>query len=871
MNRIIKNIFGSRFKNIDAYKIKKIKIDSRDTTHQTIKFILMKTDEKTNEDIATLKSYILDKSKFSEKLIQDHIDESSQEIIIILSMLNAFYMEYLNKNEIIHRINDESENFYVIISGGVSVFDTQQIDCEMNGEEYYKLIINLRKNKEQHLLEKTLEENKINFPIDIEEIYILEKILLKIYLLSKNNNKSLKDNPNYIEIILDKVGLKGSDFGIESYQEKLDEKNNKIIVENELNEQEIEEHKENTTRVKEKELCSYNEEEAMKIAKENEEILMDKLKNIATDNLCRKYYYLTCTPELPVSYFRYKEEKTLEEFDYFGDNENHYYTKKLVTNKDKTELLCFKHDIYDEFISHMRSKLVGNQVDFLLNNFFFSSIYKGFFDKIYLKLFEYSKYYVNQIIVKENDPIKYIYFVKTGNVKIYSNRSIIQNHILIEVIKNILKRKNSLLYEDLKNFEIDFNLYPELKADFELLKNDIKLKNDIHLMTYQEKQCIGSECFFFGFNSLYTARATSHKVEVYKISIDNLAKILSVKNKKALYDFSLQAEKALRILLTRIIKMNNMLLVKYTKQNKELANQISYIFDKAINIIQKRNGEIKNRKIVNSKKIEQKKIEDREYNSNILNILKDNNNDIYKIQRKSHSIINAISEEKKKNVNNKNILNDNNDYEENKNINILSKYDLTSQIKIFDQKANSIKEKYKELKRENAELIRMSNLENQQINTLKKQNIYCRNFFKLSQGDKRLFIKSRNNSVNSQNIQYHYSLKPKSSILYKKFKNNTMRPFHKGRNLIREVYPFNNRYNNYKPYKYDISKSLLTNKKIFEFSIFTNKNNISNDIDTKNKVKIYRYKSSRDVDIDKFNSIKKRMSVINCQDLYNKM
>ena len=879
MNRIIKNIFGSRFKNIDAYKIKKIKIDLRDITTSTIKFILTKTkEEKTNEDISTLKSYILLKTKFIEKLTQDHIDENMQEIIIILSMLEASYKEIKYKDEILYNINDKNDYFHIIMEGGVSLLGIEQIDCEMNSEDYYKLILNYRKNNEKYLLERTLKENKINFPIDIEDINILEKILLKTYLLSKNSNESLKNDPNYLEIILNKVGLTYNDIGIETYEDKLEEYNNRILLENELKTQEKEEKEEkgiqNIHSNVKKEVFEYNINEAMKYSKQNEEIILEKLKFIVPDNLCKKYYFLIYTPELSVTYFRYKEEKNLQPLDYFGDNEKQLFSYRYVSNKENTSILSFRDDIYNEILSHMKIKFVGNQVDFLLNNFFFSSIYKGFFDKIYLKFFEYSKYYINQIILEENEPIKYIYFVKTGAVKLYSKRSIIQNHILIEIVKNILKKKNMILQiDDSKSFDLDLALYPELKADFELIKNEIKLKNYIHLMTYQEKQCIGFECFYFGFNSLYTAQAISDKVELYKISIEKLVKILSIKNKKALYDFAHQSEKTIKILLDRIIIMNNKLLEKYSKQNKELVHQISTIFEKAINIIQAKNGELKSRKTLNSKIIEKKKIEDIDFI-----ISKDNiniNNDLLAIKRKSNSFENKfnIIEEKKK-IKNKNNKNDKLDNEEDENnLNILNKYDLTAQIKIFDQKANSIKEKYKELQRETNELKRISNAENKEIFSLKKQNIYCKDFFKLSQGERRLFIKTRNNSISKDDIQYHYSLKSRSSILYKlKNKNKSLISCPKRRNIFREFYPFNSRYNNYKPYKYDISKSLLVNKKIFEFSIFKKKKDISSSKsnNSNNKNKIYKYKSSSDVDIDKFNSIKRKMVVINCQDLYKK-
>ena len=870
MNKLIKNIFGNRFKNVEALKIKKIKIDLRDITKEVIQYILLKPrEERTNEDIATLKNFILFKSKFIDKLVQEHIDETMQEIIIILSMINASYMQTEKENEIIYNINDKSENFYIILEGGVSILTTEKIDAEMNSQQYYQLIIDLRNKNETYLLEKTLEENKINFPIEIEDIDILDKILLKIYILSRNSIKTLKDNPHYLEIIFEKIGLKFSDLGIASYQEILEEENRKILVENELIIQEKEDNIGNEAFNKEiKKEKEYDIRDAIKICKENEETILEKLKKIVPDNLCKKYYFLINTPELPISYFRYKEDKALQPLDYFGENESkYYYSYKTVSNSEITKLLIFNHDIYNEIISHMKSKFVGSQVDFLLDNFFFHSIYKGYFDKIYLKYFEYSKYYINQKIIEENEPIRYIYFVKNGNVKIYSNRSIIQNHILIKVINNILKRKNSfLILENSNPFDIDFKLYPELKGDFELLKNDIKLKRDTHLMTYQAKQCIGFECFYFGLNSLYTAMAVSDKVEVYKISVEKLVKILSIKNKKALYEFSLQSEKVIRILLDRIITMNNSLLVKYTTQNKDLINQISYIVEKAIDIIQTKNSEIKIQNLIKSKRKEQKKVEEDFLNNNI-----QENNGLFTSKRKSHSAenINRNQEEKKKTKRNK--IYRISDEEENKNINIYNKYDLTSKIKIFDQKANSIKEIYRELERENDELGRIINVEKKKIDLLKKQNKNYQNFFKLSQGEKRIFIKNRNNSVNINDIQYHYSLKAKAFFNYFKNKKNSVITLRKRKNIFSEIYPFNSRYNNFKPYKYDLSKTLLMNKKLFEFSIFKNKRIFeSNFENNKHKSKLYRYKSTSDVDIDKYNLNKKKMFVINCQNLYKK-
>ena len=128
MNKIIRNIFGNKFKNVEANKIKKLKIDFRNTANEIIKYILTKPkEERSNEDIAILKDYVLLKSKFIEKLNHDHIEESMQEVIIILSMTNAFYKTINYKNDIIYNFDDNAEYFYIIIEGEVAVLDIEKI------------------------------------------------------------------------------------------------------------------------------------------------------------------------------------------------------------------------------------------------------------------------------------------------------------------------------------------------------------------------------------------------------------------------------------------------------------------------------------------------------------------------------------------------------------------------------------------------------------------------------------------------------------------------------------------------------------------------------------------------------------------------
>jgi hypothetical protein len=79
-------------------------------------------------------------------------------------------------------------------------------------------------------------------------------------------------------------------------------------------------------------------------------------------------------------------------------------------------------------------------------------------------------------------------------------------------------------------------------------------------MIYQENQCIGYESYYYGLKYLYTAKAVSDSVEIYKISITQLAKIFNNKNEKCYIDLSKKAEETLFFFMKRFIKINNFLL-----------------------------------------------------------------------------------------------------------------------------------------------------------------------------------------------------------------------------------------------------------------------------------------------------------------------
>lgn len=819
------NIFNKKLKNIDINEILKMKIDLRDLTASNIKFILLKNPKnRTNEEIAHLINFILLKTTFADKLTKEHIEESSQKIIMLLSMQNAFYKEIKNKEEIIYDFNEESKYFYIILYGKVTVYDIEKIDCEMSFEEYYQLILNYRKNKENFLLEKTLKENKVNIPIDLIDVKILDKILLKIYLLSKKSLKFYKNNPHFIDNIFEKLGFTYSDFQIQSYEEYINQQN-KIIKEEKTG----------------KELLKYNLEDAINMCRLNEDKILNKINVEISDNLCKKYLFLINTHELPISYYRYIEKKILNEFNYFGDSSSGIHKEKIVTKTNGVELLYFQNDIYHEYELNMKTKFPETQDHFLLNNFFMNSIPKSTFEKVYLQYFEYMKFYSNQIIIEENRPINYIYFIKSGNVKLYSNRSIIQNHLLIQIIINIIKQK----CPNIDNDESNFKAYSDIKADFDKIKTELDLNKNVHIMNFIEKQCIGYECFYFGFNSLYTAIALSEKVEVYRLSIDRLYRILSVKNKKALYEFASQAEKALKILLDRLIIVNNMLIVNYTKKNKNICKEAGDYLEKEIYLYQKKYEEdIGNMNVKNAKIKQQKKLE--QNNSSLFNNYYYNN--FYNIKNRSG----ILSCPKRKNT--RFDLKNNFKFNRNKliqNIEPIKKKkrifdNLGIKIKLFDYKENLEKQRNRELLRASHELERLSNEENRKINYLKLQNKISKDFVRLSKGEKRIFINSSNSTLDLSSIRHHYSFKKRDIFFITKNKNKTLK-FNKKDVKKREFFPMIN------PYEEKISilesnNDMKINDKWIELDKAKYMDNSSSysDKEINNKEKVNVFKKSSD-------------------------
>jgi len=545
------------------------KYDIRSLTKEKIKsMLLMPLKNRAISEKTMLIFFILNVSKLPQKFITEHIDEASYANIIHLSESTLSYKLIPLKDSLIYEYNEIANYFYIILCGSAKLIRTEKYVEDMDAHKYFLLLMKYKKENETCLLEKTIKENYNIFPIDKRDIRNLKNIYLKILIIRKEERYT----DEYIEELVRKVGLKMKDFGLLSYKEEIEEENKKISFENKI----LYIQRKYSQM---KEMVQYSREKAREKDKKDKDKIRDILGNIPPET-CIQYSFMTKDDIFPVCFYKFEEYKNISSNDYFGDFENNKYIHRVISTSSELELLLMRNDIYKEFMKNQQHKIKAEQINFLTQNFFFNSIDKTIFENIYYNLFEFECYNINEIIIKENNKVDYLHFIKNGRVKLTSNKSVIENHLIINLIYNIFMKQNkNSKYNDIK--EKYLKLYSSSHIEnFEKMEKEMNNNKVNNLMIYQENQCIGHECFFYGLSYLYTATAKSDKVEMYKIRVDKLMKILKDKTKDIYLSFVKKSTESLVLLFNLIININSNLLQKYNIQTQ---NQIKNLKEKKVN------------------------------------------------------------------------------------------------------------------------------------------------------------------------------------------------------------------------------------------------------------------------------------------------
>ena len=774
-------------KYIDKHLIKK---------ENMVQILSLPPEERTEEHNEIIKTYILEISNISKKFSLDNIEERDFKEIITNSIDACHYKLIKNIGDMIYNINDEAYYLYIILKGNVRIFNLRKFQKEMNGHAYYEVLINYQKNNENYLLKKTIDENFHIYPVAFNDVKYLDKIMIKLNLMKMETDNDKNVDPDYLEELLKYYGSSLADFNLESYNDVLRKKNEKIEWHNKLL---LEQNQEGLL----KPFSEYNIFSARMHSNRNK-ILIQNMLNFISPEICRKYYFFLTEINENLTYYELVEDKIKGDNEYLGDIKNNRYVQRAMNSSENLELLKIGSDIYNDFIKREKAKIIDSQITFFLNNFFFENIAREYFIHYYFPLFEAVNFSLDQIILSENQKVEYVYFIKSGIVKLISNRSILENYIIIDLIKNAVKKinnENSLESEEKEN-KMNIKDYV-FKSDIKLLKKELNLKHQKHLITYQSNQALGYECFYFGINYLYTAIAASKEVKLYKIRTKHLIEILKEKGHNSFKILVKKAEDAMNLLLERFILLNNDLMKYY---DRKLLNKNDYL-----------------------------EMEDK---------IKDKN-EIRKVKNKYENIGINLSEENNKKMTNIN-ANDNTYNSERK-----SFIKKIFKVKLQKIKKNSIKNSEEESKIKSHELFHPNKKTSLKyffqektsypliINDYKKSTNYLKNKKESiiknkilqNQSQNSLLLSSNNNLLDKillrnkkllSNIFSSISIrKKKPNIETKKIitpqkmsKNSTLKNFNK---IIKERFSLNKKKFSY---KYDFKLDIDNNIKLLKYSIF---------------------------------------------------
>ena len=446
-----------------------------------IKALKIEPKDRTMRDLQYIK-YFLDHSKLADKFKLDNFKKESLDQIF--------------------------NNFYMILDGKVGVLKPTPKNEEMSGLQYFQHLLYLKKQKEIYILKKTIEKNKEIFDVDFNDIDILNSIVMKILVEDYFSIGIKKTETRTIEEILKLCGFKLEYFGIFFDHERRKDK---------------------------------------EYVEKNERIILKNLPNIKKD-LVLKYKILTNeTTVFQITTFYYESIVELGNNFFFGDTALDKVTTRNATIKtvNDTDLCYLELDYYKSYLRNEKQRLTMKEVNFLVSNFCFQTVNQHHFEKKFLNHFLYEEKYQNDFIIKDNQPAKFVFFIKEGTCDVYINKNVFEIHNLISYLSQL---------ETDPKFNVQ-NILLTYKNDFFSLKDQMNRIQKTKIFCINNCDCIGLESIFFGLNYLYNVKVTSRTIKYYKLELKYLLEIIQ-EDANCYYIGKRDCEKKLNILIQRLTDLN---------------------------------------------------------------------------------------------------------------------------------------------------------------------------------------------------------------------------------------------------------------------------------------------------------------------------
>ena len=488
-------------------------------------------ENRTVEDLYITKNFL-----HETKLIQYYIKELINDKRMTENLITFFGLEFryqkCMKGEVIYRIDDYADNFYMVLLGKVGIFNIQEKIIRMTGYEYFCYIMNLKKNNEMHRYKLCIEENKSVFPISIDDEDLLPFFYLQFVLEDIKGGKIIKDFRKILELI----NIKPKDIG---------------LAENKLN--------------------------SIDYILDKEKRIIKKIANFSKDKIKEYRFINNKIIKKNLKLFEYVKTKTIEPLDYFGDEciESGIPRNETAICIENTELIYIMNKLYINNIIPKKNMILERKTAFLGRNYLFNKIAPKKFVKRYFDLFKLETYSKGDVLFEEIVPLEYVFFIKEGYINLLTSKSILEMEMFInEINKKIKDVQNIFNYSDNKDDDKNIVLYNNIKSSSTELFEHIKKKEKIKIFVLKENEDAGLPSYLLGLGHLATGVVDSPKAVIYKIKKSDLTEILK-KERICFYELINRVEDKLKVLSQRFYEINN---IKLSMTDQKIAedNKIKY-------------------------------------------------------------------------------------------------------------------------------------------------------------------------------------------------------------------------------------------------------------------------------------------------------
>ncbi len=363
---------------------------------KTIYFILNKYIRNENE-IFILKNYLMG----FEKLI--NVIKNNENFNEIINNLSVYLKcEKMNKNTLLMKYGDKGNKCYILLEGKVSILLPKENKIKISFLNYFKHLILLKILEEEELLKNILFENKESkYKI---EPYIFEELFEKI-------NHFLNKKKKHINFHI----LNFDEFEI-------------------------------------KEILSYINEIKNSILPNYKNITPEKyIESTYLNNIENNIY----TDDEEVIIYSYIEITQLEKGQIFGE-----LALQNIDKKRTASIICLTNCIfgtlsrkaYFKCYSDIEIRKRKNNIIFFINLNLFKGMTYNAFETKFFNFFILKHVKKGDKLIIQNEPFKYIYFIKEGEFELNSNINFNEIYQIILEKRNIKLNLKKIPNPNLKEF-----------------------------------------------------------------------------------------------------------------------------------------------------------------------------------------------------------------------------------------------------------------------------------------------------------------------------------------------------------------------------------------------------------------------------------